>query len=90
MMELDAVQRAMDEGVPDGPDVRCGTCDLWEYVCDVRGRDGSRALDIGLCSRVERDVAALNIEGSERKAALAAIKGEYDGAGCPRWMEYEG
>ena len=89
MMELDAIRRAMNEGVPDGPDVRCGTCALWEYVCDVRGRDG-RAVDIGLCTTVETDVSALGIEDPERTAVLAAIRGEYDGAGCPRWREYEG
>lgn len=88
-MENGAVQRAMRDGVTDGPDARCGTCDLWEYVCDVRGRDGS-AVDIGLCTAIETDVSALGIEDSERKAVLAAIKGEYDGAGCPRWREYEG
>lgn len=87
-MENGAVQRAMREGVPDGPDVRCGTCDLWEHVCDVRGRGDCRSVEIGLCTRVERDVAVLNIEGSERQAVLAALTGEYDGAGCTRWREY--
>lgn len=87
-MENGAVQRAMRDGVPDGPDVRCGTCDLWDYVCDVRGRDGRRALDIGICTRAERDVAVLNIEGSARQAVLTALTGEYDGSGCTRWREY--
>lgn len=83
MMELDAVRRAMDEGVPDGPDARCGTCALWDYKTDVWGF-GRKAVAVGVCKRKAGGIAG----GPD--AALDAATGECDGTDCPWWREYEG
>lgn len=83
MMEFDAIRRAMDEGVPDGPDARCGTCALWDYKTDVWGF-GKKAVAVGVCERKAGEIAGC------LDAALAAATGECDGTDCPWWREHEG
>ena len=72
-MEANAIPRAMQFGVEDGPDKRCGTCDHW---CDIEtgwlgSGDGYISFSAGHCRLDEPE----------------CIHGEYDNAGCGGWEE---
>ncbi len=88
MMELDAIQRAMDEGVPDGPDARCGTCALWDYQIDVWGF-GKKSVAVGVCEKKADEIAGDDRFDGGFDTALCAATGECDGEDCIYWREYE-
>lgn len=89
MMELDAIRRAMDEGVPDGPDVRCGTCARWDYQIDVKGFKGA-VVQVGICADKSQRIAEDGTYDGAPESAVCAATGECDGATCIYWREYEG
>ena len=89
MMELDAIRRAMDEGVPEGPDVRCGTCALWDYQIDVKGFKGA-IVQVGICMDKAQRMADDRTYDGTPESAVCAATGECDGEDCIFWREYEG
>lgn len=67
----------MRDGVPDGPDMCCGTCARWDDIETFRvpADSGSVLFCAGHCTA----------DGSEPPR----ITGELDGAACPHWREAE-